>query len=72
MNPARFQDLRWVLAHDAIDGSELSNPYRIAPLGEKSPDDLRVAFSNGRASEDHSVCEFRARKGFTRSSAFGA
>lgn len=48
MSSPRLQDLRWVFEHDVIDWFELSNLYRIAPLGEKKPDDLRVSFSNSR------------------------
>jgi predicted GNAT family acetyltransferase len=33
---------------ESIDWDELSNLYRIAPLGEKKPDDLSVSFSNSR------------------------
>lgn len=38
--------LQWLLDQAAIDWNELSHLYRIAPLGEKSPDRLRLAFSN--------------------------
>jgi len=40
--------VRWIFDHDAVDWAELSNLYRIAPLGEKKPEDLRTAFSNSR------------------------
>jgi ribosomal protein S18 acetylase RimI-like enzyme len=38
--------LRW--QHDSadIDWNALSDLYRIAPLGEKDPDDLKVCFTN--------------------------
>ena len=36
----------WVFDQDAIDWAELSELYRIAPLADKKPDDLRRAFSN--------------------------
>jgi ribosomal protein S18 acetylase RimI-like enzyme len=38
--------MRWVFEQDGVDWSELSNLYRIAPLGEKKPDHLKVVFSN--------------------------
>jgi len=40
--------MKWIFAHDSIDWDELSNLYRIAPLGEKKPADLKIAFSNSR------------------------
>lgn len=39
---------RWIFEQDGIDWQELSNLYRIAPLGEKSAEHLRVVFSNSR------------------------
>ena len=41
-------ELMWRDASDAIDWNELSNLYRIAPLGEKRPEDLRISFGNSR------------------------
>lgn len=38
--------MRWQFAEDGIDWAALSELYRIAPLGEKDPDDLRVCFTN--------------------------
>ena len=38
--------LQWRLDQDQIDWVEVSNLYRIAPLGDKSPDHLKLAFSN--------------------------
>lgn len=38
--------MQWLFDQDSIDWNELSALYRIAPLGEKTPDDLRRAFSN--------------------------
>jgi citrate lyase synthetase len=38
--------LEWKYSQDSIDWTELSNLYRVAPLGEKSPNDLERAFSN--------------------------
>ncbi|HZP87749.1 MAG TPA: GNAT family N-acetyltransferase [Burkholderiales bacterium] len=36
----------WVIDEQRIDWKELSDLYRLAPLGEKSPEDLRLVFSN--------------------------
>ncbi len=41
-------DISWVYEQSDIDWSQLSELYRIAPLGEKSPDDLKLVFSNSR------------------------
>ncbi len=38
--------MNWIYEHENVDWEELSNLYRIAPLGEKKPADLQVAFSN--------------------------
>jgi len=38
--------MQWLFEQDAIDWSELSRLYRIAPLGDKKPDDLKRAFSH--------------------------
>jgi len=40
--------MNWIFEQDAIDWDELSALYRIAPLGEKKPVDLEIAFSNSR------------------------
>jgi ribosomal protein S18 acetylase RimI-like enzyme len=42
----RMAQLQWLFDQTPIDWNELSNLYRIAPLGEKSPEHLRLAFSN--------------------------
>jgi ribosomal protein S18 acetylase RimI-like enzyme len=39
-------ELEWLYSQDTIDWQELSILYKVAPLGEKAPDDLRTAFSN--------------------------
>ena len=39
-------DIRWTHCLDAIDWDAMSELYRIAPLGSKSPDWLRTAYSN--------------------------
>jgi ribosomal protein S18 acetylase RimI-like enzyme len=38
--------MQWRFDQDSIDWNELSRLYRIAPLGDKKPDDLKLAFSN--------------------------
>lgn len=38
--------MQWLFEQSSIDWVELSNLYRIAPLGDKKPDDLKLAFSN--------------------------
>ena len=38
--------MEWVFEQELINWDELSNLYRIAPLGDKKPDDLKVVFSN--------------------------
>jgi ribosomal protein S18 acetylase RimI-like enzyme len=38
----------WVYEDKAVDWDELSELYRIAPLGRKSPKDLATVFSNSR------------------------
>jgi ribosomal protein S18 acetylase RimI-like enzyme len=40
--------MKWVLDQDSVDWQELSNLYRIAPLGEKPPDLLREVYTNSR------------------------
>jgi ribosomal protein S18 acetylase RimI-like enzyme len=38
--------MNWVFDQESIDWDELSNLYKIAPLGDKKPEDLKIAFSN--------------------------
>lgn len=38
--------MQWLFDQDSIDWAELSELYRIAPLGEKPPHELQRAFSN--------------------------
>jgi len=38
----------WLYDNENIDWHELSELYRIAPLGERSPVDLETAFSNSK------------------------
>jgi ribosomal protein S18 acetylase RimI-like enzyme len=40
------QGMQWLFDQGSIDWVELSRLYRIAPLGDKKPDDLKLAFSN--------------------------
>ena len=39
-------EFEWIYSINHMDWEELSNLYLIAPLGQKSPDDLKVSFSN--------------------------
>ena len=41
-------NLQWKTDLADVDWDALSHLYRIAPLGEKKPDDLRVSFGNSR------------------------
>lgn len=41
-------NLEWKLDAQGVDWQALSDLYRIAPLGEKHPNDLQTAFSNSR------------------------
>lgn len=36
----------WIDSSDNVDWAELSNLYEVAPLGHKTPADLKIAFSN--------------------------
>ncbi len=38
--------MQWIYTDEPIDWTELSNLYRIAPLGDKKPEDLKRAFTN--------------------------
>jgi ribosomal protein S18 acetylase RimI-like enzyme len=42
------EKMEWLFEESAIDWTELSRLYRIAPLGDKRPDDLKLAFANSR------------------------
>jgi len=37
---------KWLLSQEKIVWKELSNLYRLAPLGEKKPTDLEMSFTN--------------------------
>jgi len=41
-----MDEYTWVYDDTAVDWDELSELYRVAPLGEKPPHDLRIVFSN--------------------------
>ncbi|WP_266158261.1 GNAT family N-acetyltransferase [Dyella silvatica] len=40
--------MKWIFEQDNVDWAELTNLYRIAPLGEKNPDALKITFGNSR------------------------
>lgn len=39
-------NVEWSYSDEVLDWEELSHLYRIAPLGQKDPSDLRISFSN--------------------------
>ena len=39
-------NLTWINNCDDVDWDELSNLYKMAPLGDKKPKDLKIVFSN--------------------------
>jgi len=41
-------DHSWVYEDHSVDWVELSQLYRVAPLGEKAPEDLATVFANSR------------------------
>jgi len=41
-------EMNWIFDQESIDWAELSNLYRITPLGEKKSEELKIAFSNSR------------------------
>jgi len=40
--------LQWTHTTNGVDWEELSQLYRIAPLGDKKPEDLKIVFRNSR------------------------
>ena len=40
-----IQAMNWIFDHSQIDWNALARLYKIAPLGDKTPEELRVAFS---------------------------
>ena len=41
-------DLKWIYEIYDVDWDELSHLYKIAPLGDKKPQDLKTVFTNSR------------------------
>ncbi|MFT6153945.1 MAG: GNAT superfamily N-acetyltransferase [Crocinitomicaceae bacterium] len=48
LNKEIMQNYSWVYDQSGIDWNKLSDLYRIAPLGDKAPNDLEIVFSNSR------------------------
>lgn len=48
MKTVKTVKISWIYNHEDVDWNELSELFRIAPLGEKSPLDLETVFSNSR------------------------
>ncbi len=40
--------MQWLFDQGSIDWNELCRLYQIAPLGDKKPEELKLAFSNSR------------------------
>ena len=40
--------MQWIFGQESVDWDELSELYRVAPLGDKRPQDLEIVFSNSR------------------------
>lgn len=40
--------MNWKSDQESISWEELSKLYKIAPLGDKKPEDLKISFSNSR------------------------
>jgi len=40
------KQFQWHYESNNVDWNELSNLYKIAPLGEKKPEDLKIVFEN--------------------------
>ena len=43
-----MQNYLWFYEDSSTDWEQLSDLYRIAPLGDKAPEDLKVVFFNSR------------------------
>ena len=39
-------NFEWLYSEEKVDWEELSHLYKIAPLGDKDPSDLKISFSN--------------------------
>ena len=48
MSATEGPSMQWVYEQSAIDWTALSELYRIAPLGDKKPGELRLVFSKSR------------------------
>jgi GNAT superfamily N-acetyltransferase len=48
LNKEIMQNYSWIYDQSGIDWNKLSDLYRIAPLGDKAPNDLEIVFSNSR------------------------
>ena len=44
--PNVMTDYSWIYDHDELDWEDLSELYRIAPLGDKPPENLATVFQN--------------------------
>lgn len=44
----KIPEYQWIYDDKSIDWVDLTNLYKIAPLGNKNPDDLKIAFGNSR------------------------
>jgi ribosomal protein S18 acetylase RimI-like enzyme len=42
------KNLKWIYEIDDVDWDALSNLYKIAPLGDKKAEDLKIVFTNSR------------------------
>jgi len=42
----KLLNLKWIYQNDNVNWDELANLYKIAPLGNKKPNDLKTVFSN--------------------------
>ena len=41
-------NLQWIYESNNVDWDKLSHLYKIAPLGDKKPEDLKIVFENSR------------------------
>jgi len=48
LNKESMQNYSWFYDQTDISWNQLSDLYRIAPLGDKKPEDLEVVFSNSK------------------------
>jgi ribosomal protein S18 acetylase RimI-like enzyme len=45
---SEVRNVDWIFEQESVDFEELSNLYRVAPLGDKPAADLKIVFSNSR------------------------